>query len=477
MRKDISKKDNTLNIFLLCLFLFSSTNISFLFFFKAPKMSLFGKNEKILETELRENNKKIDNKVLITNIYKRDESKKFSQINIKLSYEYIYNNKKFHTDNKFDAKKYNDFIVKINKDTKIKISSNDYLEFLNVYLPYLQFKHILKNNLREIDLPQLMYQNIEEKKFIITGRCIKIKTPVISGKINSQQINDFIKREQEKNMLSYVEPEKKTGFVINITANHKADKIIEVVNYYLKHNEFDEKKIFRFLLQVVEDSKDFTQDLELKMSLERSRQNESIEQQISNKNNTTFLKENIHIEYFTQVCSNEDNKLLFNTDLKFYQKQFYLYGSNYCKVFITETIPKQNKIITQNFLDTVVIPTLKAYLERDEEIKFCYNLVIDHNSNKNSLNNNNNNENISFSINNPEYINLIFAPINSAFLLYDVYGNPFIFIITHKTEQVLSSGYNIKNELTKNYNNFFKKDIFFNIFQIYYNKIKETRQV
>jgi hypothetical protein len=230
----------------------------------------------------------------------------------------------------------------------------------------------------------------------------------------------------------------------------------------------------KFLKQFAEDSQGFTKILstEYKTSLEKSRLRGK------NDKDILFLENHIQITSFSHVEKNEDNKLLFENNE--YKKNFSLYGDGYCKVIVTEVIKRHDREITEEFTRDYILPTMEAFAHKDEEIEACHQMAIDHNSQLKPLHTTSG-EKIFFDINSREYKALCYCHKGNAFVFEDAQGNPYIFLVT-SIEGVPSNigtinnlNGDVLNKIIQNkYHSFVKKEIFFSIFEICYNKLKKN---
>lgn len=473
MRKDQKVKENTFNIFMIIIFIFGSANLGMLFWRPNPIENIETKITKqqqyyMASNEGKENITsvdKIDIQKVLTAVYVREKSYEAGSYTEDEINKQILSNKLFFENGQFSKKKFAAFLAKMSSVLKIKITTHDYVKFLQLHATQRDFESMMRFVIKECPVDELMIKNLSFEEKEITGTKIIPEIVTTSKrKFTKKEIAEFIKAEKYKKIITYTVPEKRSGFILKVKLDGIASKIVDAINYYLKHQSFDKEKLEKFLIQFAKDSNNFTSTLniEYKNSLEKSC--------TLNKTKEDFaLSEHFTVEEYSHVEQNETTNLLFD---KNYGKYFNFLGDIYCKVIVTEVIKKKDREITEEFLNTFVMPSLQAFTQQTLILKACYDVSIAHNNKTQPCNING----ISITFNSQEKEILQYASIGDAFVLEDTHGNPYIFIVTSIRSK--PSKLNIQKDMlsrffTTKYNEFITGQIFFSIFEICYNKLKK----
>jgi hypothetical protein len=487
MRKDIKKKENTFNLLIIILMLFSSTGVLQLVFLKNIKNSknIINVEEKFTKIEqynLATNNNiegknfnNFDMVKVITEIYLKNQSFEIGDYTEEESKNDLLKNKNFEENNKFSKSKFLNYLKKISGDINLNIDTYDYITFnkdtlrkntfndlINIYLSKSKFTEVFKNSIKY------------NSKKVITGYKITIPVSINDKTFTKKEINKFIFEEKLKKNIHYTIPEKRSGYIITVKLSGSSQVLIQAIDYFLKHKEFNEEKLKKFLITYGIKTNNFmkTSNIEHKGALELSNNID-----INSQEYKDFKLDNyINISIFSNVTFNEDTKLLFKKE---FNKTFVLTGDEYSKVNVTEITKSKEVDVTPEFHKNFLLPAMEAVYIHDSQLEYYYNQVINHNSKKiNLLTGNFIKTSIKINDEDMNYLHVVYSKKNDGIILYDVHSNPFIFIVeniffvdneTSKINEYKFNSY-IDNEL----NNFIKKGMFTMIFYTAYDKLKTS---
>lgn len=481
MRKDIKKKENTFNLVIIVMFIFSSTSIFQLFFFKNFKDSrnIFNSEEKMTKIEQFFGNKKHNDQnysmqYVIGEIYKKNSSFAVGTFTESEGRKYIQTDKKFFKNEKFSKEVFLEYLNTLSKKINVNIDTYDYINFTK--------DNLGKNEL--IKLIDLFLENSFKVKNVINTNNFKIiKGVKIIPNINyeektnfsSKEIDKFIVEEIRKKNFHYIQQETRSGYIIKIKLSGVSQNIIKAIEYFLKHQEFNKEKLEKFLIKFSIDSNNFTNSLYEDYSITLKN---STNMEITNEKKQ-FLESYVSIEIVNNQKNNSDTELLFKKDLG---KTFVLIGDTYARVSVSEVVKAKKKTITDEFKKEFIIPSMKAIYKYDLMIKTIFDLIIKHNSKEIDLLKNGYKKDIieinNFEENKNEYLELCYSNVGDALIMYDAQNRPFIFIVTsitiNKNNKFNIDMEKLNNFLNEKQNYFFKDEVFLMIFQIAYNKLKTT---
>lgn len=477
MRKDQRKTENNFNIFLIVVFLISSTSIVQLIFWRRNPIEYSEtKDSKITQYNMatakgpvtKATYESVNITNLLTEIYKEKKSVEagiYTEPQAKLE---ILKDERFRENGNFSKAKFSAHLQHMSKIIEYKIETHDYIQYVIKNISNQNFNLLINHLLRELKIPELIYNNINlNESYVIEGYSLLPQVTLKLHTFTKKEIKAFIQEEKHKKVRAYTIGEQRSGVIIRVKLGSYYAKVLEATKYYLNHvgeSNINANKLKKFLQQVYMDSKGFTQPIDCKFSFRNQ-----------NLKNSVPLDDFITIEEFVNVNNNRSTELLFETNNP-YKKNFGLQGDSYMKVIVTEITPAKETQITQEFLDNTVLPTMEAYRIRDAELAWCYNKTIHHNSKQTLLKANN--AKVTFNSDNGEYISLCFAHIGDAFVLTDGFGNPYIFVVTgfSKRHKFRINDGEVKNFLNKMYGSFMREKIFFTIFERAYHKLKNNLQ-
>lgn len=487
MRKDIKKKENTFNLLIIILFIFSSTNILQLVFFKDFRNSKNIVNVEEKTTRILQYNLAIENNIdgknfnnmdmvkVITENYLKNQSFEVGDCSEEEAKKVILENKLFRENGSFSKKKFLEFLKKMSIHMNLNINTYDFIMFTINNLRTNFFKDLQSIYLKEATYNETFKKSIEfNKRKVIKGYKIHIPLESLNIKIpefSSKEINKFIFEEKLKKNIHYTIPEKRSGYIIKVKLSGVSQTIIKAIDYFLKHREFNEEKLKKFLITYGIHTENFVKilNVEHKNILEISNNIDVNSQEYKNFKLEKFVTINV----YSNVILNEDTKLLFKKE---FNKTFVLIGDEYGKVNITDIEKSKNVEITKDFRKNFLLPSMEAVYMHDYQLKTYYDLVINHNCKKiNLLNENYNKISIEITDENHEYFFVCYGSKNDGIILHDIHSNPFIFII----EDIYFIDNQIYNISEKKFNDFIddqfahfiRKDIFTIIFKLAYNKL------
>lgn len=487
MRKDIKKKENTFNLLIIILVIFSSTSILNLVFFKNFKNSKNIINVEEKMTKMAQYKLAIENNIngkdfnnihmvkVITEIYLKNQSFEVGDYTEEEAKNNLLKNELFSENGKFSKKKFLIYLKKMTEDLNLNIDTYDYITFNKEVLRKNTLNYLIDYCLNDSDANNILKNSIKfNKRKVIKGYKILIPVEAEDKVFTKKEIEKFIFEEKLKKNIHYTIPEKRSGYIINVKLSGVSQAVINAIDYFLKHKEFNEEKLKKFLITYGIYTKNFIKilNMEHKAALEASNNID-----INSQEYKDFKLENfVTIQVFSNVVSNEDTKLLFKKE---FNKTFLLVGDEYAKVNVNEITKSKEIKITEEFYKNFLLPAMEAVNLHDTQLKIYYNQVISHNSKKiDLLTSNYKKIPLTITDENYEYFDVCYSKKDDGIILHDAHSNPFIFIIT-EISFIDNNLYNIdankfNNFMDDKFNEFIKKEIFTMIFQIAYNKLKTS---
>lgn len=472
MRKEDKIPPVTFNNILILIFAFGSTNILYIIFWKNnPIEYTEEKNTKIIQFETKPKN--IED--LLINIYRQKKSLETGSFSIKDAKNIIHKNSIFLENNKFNGNLLGNYLKKIHQETKVLIKKYDFIEYTRKKASEDQFLYLINNSLEEINLSSEINSYINNLDKEIYCETYVINTEPENYNFTKNEIKKFIELEKHKKVFDYIIPEKRSGYIISIKMIKTGSntKFLETIKYFLKQydNKINNINLFyKYLTEAKESSENFSQEIDFKICLEKSR----------NRVNFEDWSEYVSIENFFQVENSEASSLLFKQDKQnIYKKEFVVMGNMYVRAFVTEIISSKSTKIDDNFLKNIVIPSWKAYKYKEQIIKNTYKVKNEHNTGiipieKNKLAV----KKSSFIVNHSSHLykSLLFIDNNNVIISEDGYGNIFLIkkIYVKKTSKKIFDT-SIKNFLEKKIEEYFYSYIFYKIFEIAYSKMQEIK--
>ena len=488
MRKDTKKKENAINLIIVLLLLVSSMGgLQLLYFNKIREQSniinMETKTTKLEQYYLSmgkniegKNFNNVSAEETITEVYKKNQSFEVGNFSEKDSVNNIQKDPAFMENKNFSKKKLLTFAKKIGTDINITVNIQDLVKYNQDELRKQSLNSLINFYLANSNCNKTFKNSIQyNKRKIIKGYKIILPMENIEDKnFTKEEIKKFIFEEKLKKNIHYTMPEKRSGYIITVKLTGCSKVIIDAVEYFLKHKEFNEEKLKKFLLVYGVKTKNFLTltESEYKNSLEESN-NINVNSEVY-KN--IDLDKYVHIKIFSNVTLNEETKLLFKKE---FNKKFVLTGHEYSKVNVTETIKSKDVTITDEFHKNFLLPSMEARYINDMQFNNCYNKVISHNSGHiNLLMENYQKQIITIDDTNREYLYICYGQKNDGVILQDAHSNPFIFIITeisfinNENYQIDESQFN--NYIDNVFNGFVTQGLFLMIFNIAYDKLKTS---